>query len=270
MDIASIIGTILGVVLLGGAMFMAASAGGLSVGLYWDLTSAIIVLGGSLAATAIAFPLPKVIAVFKLMGMVFQKPPWEQKELAQKIIELSAVARKNVKDLQGEMDGIRNWFLKDGVQFIIDGVQPDEIKEMMELREETREEKESSEANVMKKMGDFSPAFGMVGTLIGLVIMMFSMGGGGEGGDDDGGGMAARLGLSMGVALITTFYGALFANLIFLPFSEKLKSKNEENKKVQALIIEGVNLLAKKVHPIMVTERLNSYLQPADRIRGEE
>ena len=149
-----------------------------------------------------------------------------------------------------------------------DQTTPDEIKEMMELREATREEKESSEANVMKKMGDFSPAFGMVGTLIGLVIMMFSMGGGD--GDDDGGGMAARLGLSMGVALITTFYGALFANLIFLPFSEKLKSKNDENKKVQALIIEGVNLLAKKVHPIMVTERLNSYLQPSDRIRGEE
>ena len=175
---------------------------------------------------------------------------------------------KNIKDLAGELDGVRNWFLKDGVQFILDGVQPDEIREMMELREATREEKESSEANVMKTMGDFSPAFGMVGTLIGLVIMMFSMGGGG-GDDAEAGDMAGRLGLSMGVALITTFYGALFANLIFIPFSEKLKSKNEENKKVQALIIEGVSLLAKKVHPIMVTERLNSYLQPADRIRGE-
>ena len=94
MDIASIVGTILGIVLLGGAMFMAASAGDLSVGLYWDLTSAIIVLGGSLAATAIAFPLPKVIAVFKLIGMVFQKPPWEQKELAQKIIDLSNKANQ--------------------------------------------------------------------------------------------------------------------------------------------------------------------------------
>ena len=267
MDIASIVGTILGVILLGTAMFMAADTGGLSVALYWDSTSAIIVLGGSLAATAIAFPLPKVIAVFKLMGMVFQKPPWEQKELAQKIIDLSAVARKYIKDLAGEMDGIRNWFLKDGVQFIIDGVPAEDIKDMMELREATREEKESSEANVMKKMGDFSPAFGMVGTLIGLVIMMFSMGSGG--GDDEGGDMAGRLGLSMGVALITTFYGALFANLIFLPFSEKLKAKNEENQKVQALIIEGVLLLAKKVHPIMVTEKLNSFLQPADRIRGE-
>ena len=145
MDIASIVGTLLGVILLGTAMFLAADAGGLSVALYWDSTSAIIVLGGSLAATAIAFPLPKVIAVFKLMGMVFQKPPWEQKELAQKIIDLSAVARKNVKDLTGEMDGIRNWFLKDGVQFILDGVNPEDIKDMMDLREATREEKESSE-----------------------------------------------------------------------------------------------------------------------------
>ena len=201
------------------------------------------------------------------MGMVFQKPPWEQKELAIKIIDLAAVGRKNIKDLQGEMDGIRNWFLKDGVQFIIDGVSPEDIRAMMETREATRDEKESSEANVMKKMGDFSPAFGMVGTLIGLVIMMFSMGAGGD--DDDGGDMAAKLGLSMGVALITTFYGALFANLIFLPFAEKLNQKNDENKKVQALIIEGVSLLARKEHPLKVTDILNSYLQPADRIRGE-
>lgn len=269
MDIASIVGTLLGVGLLGGAMFMAAGQSGLSIALYADLNSAIIVLGGSLAATAIAFPLPKVISVFKLMGMVFQKPPWEPKELAQKIIDLSAVARKNTKDLQGEMDGIRNWFLKDGVQFIIDGVNPDDIKDMMELREATRDDKEASEANVMKKMGDYSPAFGMVGTLIGLVIMMFSMGAGGGDDGGEGGDMAAKLGLSMGVALITTFYGALFANLIFLPFAEKLNQKNEENKKVQALIIEGVALLAKKQHPIMVTEKLNSYLQPADRIRQE-
>jgi len=267
MDIASIVGTFLGVALLGTAMFLAADGGGLSVGLYWDSTSAIIVLGGSLAATAIAFPLPKVIAVFKLMGMVFQKPPWETKELAQKIIELADVARKNPKDLQNEMDGIRNWFLKDGVQMIIDGVKAEEIREMMEIREATRDEKESSEANVMKKMGDFSPAFGMVGTLIGLVIMMFSMGAGS--GDDEGGDMAAKLGLSMGVALITTFYGALFSNLIFLPFAEKLNNKNDENKKVQTLIIEGVTLLAKKVHPLAVTERLNSYLQPAERIRPQ-
>jgi len=267
MDIASIVGTVLGVGLLGTAMYMAADTGGLSIGLYWDGVSAIIVLGGSLAATAIAFPLPKVIAVFKLMGMVFQKPPWEQKELAIKIIDLAAVGRKNIKDLQSEMDGIRNWFLKDGVQFIIDGVSPEDIRTMMETREATRDEKESSEANVMKKMGDFSPAFGMVGTLIGLVIMMFSMGAGG--GDDEGGDMAAKLGLSMGVALITTFYGALFANLIFLPFAEKLSQKNDENKKVQALIIEGVALLARKEHPLKVTDILNSYLQPADRIRGE-
>ena len=268
MDIASIVGTLLGVGLLGTAMFLAADTGGLYVGLYWDMTSAIIVLGGSLAATAIAFPLPKVIAVFKLMGMVFQKPPWEPKELAQKIIELADIGRKNVKDLANEMDGIRNWFLKDGVQMIIDGVKAEEIREMMEIREATRDEKESGEANVMKKMGDFSPAFGMVGTLIGLVIMMFSMGGGG-GGDDEGGDMAAKLGLSMGVALITTFYGALFSNLIFLPFAEKLNNKNEENKKVQSLIIEGVTLLAQKKHPLYVTERLNSFLQPAERIRND-
>ena len=111
----------------------------------------------------------------------------QEKELAQKIIELADVARKNPKDLQNEMDGIRNWFLKDGVQMIIDGVKAEEIREMMEIREATRDEKESSEANVMKKMGDFSPAFGMVGTLIGLVIMMFSMGAGS--GDDEGGDM---------------------------------------------------------------------------------
>ena len=267
MDIASIAGTGLGVALVGLAMFLAASQGGLSMMLYVDAVSAIIVLGGSLAATAIAFPLDKVISVFKLLGMVFQQPRDIPAELVDNIVELSKTARKNVKDLEKELDTIKNWTLKDGVQFIIDGLNKQEIKEIMILREKTRNDKEASEANVMKKLGDYSPAFGMVGTLIGLVIMMFSMGAGG--GDGEGGDMAAKLGAAMGVALITTFYGALFSNLLFLPFAEKLNGKNNYNKEIAELIIDGVLLLHEKKHPIMVREKLNSYLQPRDRKREE-
>lgn len=265
MDLASIIGTLLGVGLIAFAMFLAASAANLSMALYVDPVSAIIVLGGSLAATAIAFPLDKVISVFKLLGMVFQQPRDIPAELVDNIVELSKTARKNVKDLEKELDSVKNWTLKDGVQFIIDGMNKQEIKDIMILREKTRNDKESSEANVMKKLGDYSPAFGMVGTLIGLVIMMFSMGAG----SDEGGDMAAQLGAAMGVALITTFYGALFSNLLFLPFAEKLMGKNNYNKEIAELIIDGVLLLHEKKHPIMVREKLNSYLQPRDRKKEE-
>ena len=159
--------------------------------------------------------------------MVFQQPRDFPAELVDNIVELSKTARKNVKDLEKELDTIKNWTLKDGVQFIIDGLNKQEIKEIMILREKTRNDKEAGEANVMKKLGDYSPAFGMVGTLIGLVIMMFSMGAGG--GDDEGGDMAAQLGTSMSIALITTFYGAVLANLCFLPFAEKINSRNKES-----------------------------------------
>ena len=110
----------------------------------------------------------------------------------------------------------------------------------------------------MKTLGTYSPAFGMVGTLIGLIMMLLGMG------SSDGGDMAAQLGTSMSIALITTFYGAVLANLLFLPFAEKINSRNKENTVCGELIIEGLLLIHQKKHPIIVREKLNSFIPPKE------
>ena len=111
----------------------------------------------------------------------------------------------------------------------------DDMREILEQREAFRYKRESNESELMKTMGTYAPAFGMVGTLIGLVFMLFGMGG-----SDDGGGGIDGIGPSMGVGLITTFYGTILANLIFNPFAEKIKSRNKENVQVLSIMIEGI------------------------------
>jgi chemotaxis protein MotA len=148
---------------------------------------------------------------------------------------------------------------------IVDGLPEEDIREIMETRVENREIREDAEANVFKTMGTLSPAFGMVGTLVGLVAMLFAMGAApAEGADDVD--PAQKLGQAMGIALITTFYGALFANLLFNPIAAKLRSRIEKQSVTQNMIIEGVVMLKNRKHPILVREFLNSYLAPRDRV----
>mgnify|MGYP001487618549 CR=1 FL=1 len=120
---------------------------------------------------------------------------------------------------------------------------------------------EKHEADLMKTMGTYAPAFGMVGTLIGLVFMLFGM----AASDSDAG--MGNIGESMGVALITTFYGTILANLIFNPFAEKIKSRNKENVQAFQLMIEGLCLLHQKKHPLDVKDKLTSFIPAEDRMK---
>ena len=132
----------------------------------------------------------------------------------------------------------------------------DDFKAILKKRETSRYNREKHESELLKTMGNFSPAFGMVGTLIGLVFMLFNMGG--SGGIDS-------IGPAMGVALITTFYGTVLANLIFLPFSEKLQARNKENSQAAQLMIDGLLMIYHKKHPIDVKDMLISYLPHQER-----
>ena len=223
MDIATIVGLILGIGLIGGSMFLAGLSYGLSISNFWNLESLMIVLGGTLSATAIAFRLNEVKRVFGLIGFVFKKPAFELDKVVDDIVALGEAYRKDRQSLEAQSANLNNRFLKDGVVFITQGTSLEDLREIMTTREEYRERREQNEANLMKTLGTYSPAFGMVGTLIGLIMMLLGMG------SAEGGDVAATLGASMSVALITTFYGAVLANLLFLPFSEKINSRNKEN-----------------------------------------
>ncbi len=259
MDIATIIGLILGIGLIGGSMLFTSLNYGLSMQAFWNLESMMIVLGGTLSATAIAFRLNDVKNVFGLIKFVFQKPAFELGQVVDDLVSLGTAYRKDRNTLEQTASNMNNRFLKDGVVFIVQGTSLDDLRTIMETREEYRERREQNEAGLMKTLGTYSPAFGMVGTLIGLIMMLLGMG------SSEGGDMAAQLGGAMSVALITTFYGAVLANLLFLPFAEKINSRNKENTIVGELVIEGLCLIHQKKHPIIIRDMLNSYIPPGLR-----
>ena len=264
MDFATIIGLLLGIFLIGGSMFLAGATAGLSIINFWNLESLMVVLGGTLSATAIAFRLNEVKRVFGLIGFVFKKPAFELDIVVDDIVSLGEAYRKDRQSLEAQASSVNNRFLQDGVIFITQGLPLDDLRDIMTTREEYRERREASEAGLMKTLGTYSPAFGMVGTLIGLIMMLLGMGA------SDGGDMAAQLGQSMSIALITTFYGAVLANLLFLPFAEKINSRNKENTVCGELVIEGLMLIHQKKHPIVIRDVLNSYIPPALRKSEEE
>ena len=261
MDLATIFGLLSGVFLIGMGMIGASIENAVPITNFWSINSIFIVLGGTIAATAVAFPMKEVLRILGLMGMVFKKPKYILPQIIEDVVKISDDYRNGEGQLVKKIDKIKNFFLKDGIQFIIDDLRINEIVELMEKREFYRNEREIQEANLMNKMGVFAPAFGLVGTLIGLVFMLFAMGGNQGVGID----AAASLGSAMGIALITTFYGAVLANLIFIPFSEKIKSRNLASSLESAIIIEGIKMIYEKKHPIIVREHLNSYLPPRER-----
>ena len=257
MDIALIIGVVFGFACMVGsvayALFVEGSAG--SFGNFLSAPSFGIVFGGMIASIFVAFPMYHVTALGKAIGAVLKPADDKMGPLVDMAVETADVARKGPADLEKGVDGIRNYFFKDGVQMVVDGYSLEETTEIMETRIEYREKREKIQKDMLKSMGDLAPAWGMVGTLIGLVLMLAGFGG--EGGADNlGGGMAA--------ALITTLYGAVFANLFFLPMAQKMGNKTTQTSMSAALLVEAARLIHQKKHPIIVREKLNSFIPPAE------
>ena len=266
MNLGTIIGLILGLALMAMASVIGASDAKVSILSLYNGPSLLIVFGGSLAATAIAFKLSQVIGLFRLLKMIFKDDDFTLANVVDDICSLSESYRKSRKDLESALGAkpesmpFRMHAITDGCRLILGGTKPDDIEKFLETNAEYREIREKEDVNIMKTLGTYSPAFGMIGTLIGLIFMLAGMGsGGGE-----------NLGASMAVALITTLYGAFAANFLFLPFSDKLKGKNEAKKVEDALTTAGVLMIALKKHPLEIRDALNAYLPPAQRTKEEE
>ena len=257
MDIALIIGVVLGMVFMIGsiayALFVEGAAGGF--GNFVSIPSFGIVIGGMIASVMVAFPMYHVAALGKAIGAVLKPADDKMGPLVDEAVEVADVGRKGAADLEKSVDGIKNYFFKDGVQMVVDGYSLEELTEIMETRIEYREKREGVQQAMLKSMGDLAPAWGMVGTLIGLVLMLAGFGG--EGGADNlGGGMAA--------ALITTLYGAVFANLFFLPMADKMGNKTTQTSMSAALLVEAARLIHQRKHPLIVREKLNSFIPPGE------
>ena len=255
MDIATIIGIILGIgSILGGILLMTPD-----LGMFGSVSSFAIVFGGMIASVSVAFPLQEVMKLGAAMGAVFKGSKEKLGDEVDGAVEVSETARKGVADLESKVSSIDNPFFRDGVQMVIDGMAIEEVTDILITRIDYRESRERTQADLFKNMGVMSPAWGMIGTLIGLVVMLSGFG---EGGTD-------TLGAGMSAALITTFYGAVFANLFFLPMSAKILTRVAFHSTQQSLYLEAVRLIHQKKHPIIVREKLNSYIPPKEWKREE-
>ena len=269
MNLGAVIGLVLGLgILIGSAAIGSANTGGL--GSLWDAISLAIVVGGAIAATCIAFPLQDVIAALAGFPKVFGSQGFTLKDVVQDYVGLAELARKGelAKALDEKPDHMpfRLGGIKDICRMISDGLGKEDIRAILENKEQYRALREIKQANALAKMGEYAPSFGMIGTLFGLIFMLAGMALPPAPGVDP----TAALISNMAIALITTLYGALFAFFFFLPFSDYLKYVNDDKKVESALHLEAAMLLYDKIHPIMVTERLNAFLPRKERFVDED
>ena len=252
MDIATLVGIILGLGAIVGSILLMTP----DMGMFVSASSFGIVFGGMLASVAVAFPLKDVLQLGAAMGAVFKGGRDTLGGLVDEAVEAAEAGRKGTADLEKHIESIGSFFFKDGVQMVIDGYSLEEITEILNTRVDYRELRENTQAGLFKSMGVMAPAWGMVGTLIGLVVMLSGFGG--EGGETD------TLGAGMSAALITTMYGAIFANLFFLPMADKIKTRITASSTEQNLQLEAARLIHQKKHPIIVREKLNSFIPPKE------
>ena len=252
MDLASIIGLISGI-----GFTVACILLGSSLMLFWNLPSVMIVVGGTIAAAMIGYPLKEFLGVFKTVMKVFIFKLEKPEDLIKTLVEISNKARKGgLLSIEADIAGTQDPYLRSALQMTVDGVKTSDIAAMMQKKMELTAREHKLGYSVLASMGGYAPAFGMVGTLIGLVQMLANL-------DDP-----SSIGPKMAVAMITTFYGALLANLLFIPMSDKLKLRSEEEILNMALLYEGVVSIREGEHPRLMEDKLNVYLRKRKKKEG--
>lgn len=251
-DIASILGLVLcGVVFIFGII----SSGGVSaLGNFWDLPSVFITFGGAFCCTLASYSLPNFLAGVKSFRLVFNAPTINTPEMIGRIIDLSNVARKEgLLSLEEAAADLEDEFLKKGILLIVDGTDPELVRAIMETELISVEGRHKAKIGFWDNLAAMGPAWGMIGTLVGLVNMLKKM-------DDP-----SAIGPGMATALLTTLYGSLLANWICAPIAGKLKENNGEEVMMKEIMIEGLLSIQAGENPRVIEEKLKSFLSPQDR-----
>ena len=251
MDIATLIGLIVGLAVIGAAI-----ATGGDVGLFINLPGILIVIGGTLAATLIKFRMSDMIAAFALgLRTAFREVASDPNKIYNDVLEMAAAARKSgVLVLQDFK--VDNTLLGLGIRLVVDGHSVENVRHILDQEINQMLIRQEKGETMFRGIGDSAPAFGMIGTLVGLVQMLANL-------SDPG-----NIGPAMAVALLTTFYGALIANLIAIPIADKLAAKTNQDRIVNDLIFESVMLIHQRQGPQVISETLAAFL-PAARAKQE-
>jgi chemotaxis protein MotA len=253
LDIASLVGTILGLVMV--VFGIVSSDGGVSnFGYFMDLPSIIITVGGSISGTLASHKMADFMGGFKSMSLAFKESTKDPTDTIKTIIDLANVGRKEgLLALEEAANGVEDDFMKKGIMLVVDGTDPDLVRGILETDVVCLEDRHKKCIGFWEKWAELGPAWGMIGTLVGLVIMLYNM--------DD----ASAIGPAMATALLTTLYGSLIANWLCNPIASKLKVNDAAETTLKSIMIEGLLSIQAGENPRVIEEKLKSFLAPSAR-----
>lgn len=255
MDFGLLGGILLGIALIVGAISL--SGGHLQA--FSNLESLLIVLGGTVASTLVHYRREDVKRIWPLLRQALRARSRSPVTTIAALVGLARRARKEgLLGIEGDAEGQEDEFLRAGLQLVVDGFEPELVKNMLEIEIAFLEDRHRQGQQMFEYMGAMAPAFGMIGTLIGLIIMLGNLS------DPD------AIGPGLAVALITTLYGTLFANLIFIPVAGKLRQLSENEVLVKEIIMEGILSIQQGENPRVLEQKLKSFLPPALRSQPAE
>jgi len=250
MDLATVIGLIGGMALVGWSILT-----GASFSVFIDAPSIVMVVGGSIAATLIAFPMKNVLGIVQVIRKaLFGKQPAAVQLIADLVRYAEVARRDGILALENVTHEASDEFLVSGIQMAVDGTDPAIVEQMLASELDALAQRHESGKALLDAVGKYAPAFGMIGTLVGLVIMLKNM-------DDP-----AKIGPGMALALLTTLYGALLANLVALPLADKLAVRSSEELLLKSIIIQGILAIQAGDNPRIVEQKLKTVLPR--RMRG--
>ena len=223
-----------------------------------DIPSFFITVLGSIGATFIAHPSSKSFKIFNIIMEAIRNPKIDNIETLRTLYSFSEKARREgMISLEEDLPSIQSDFLRDGLRAAVDGTDPEEIKKILEIKMDMYDEEQEDKISVLDTWGAYAPAFGMIGTLIGLVLLLDTL-------TDP-----STIGPKMSIALITTLYGSLIANIIALPPAEKLRKRAGKNINQMRMMLEGILSIVQGENPHLMEEKLKAFLSEEERKQYE-
>ncbi len=249
MDFPSLLGMLVGLVMVFGSIFLHSSG---NMSMYWDPFALMIVLGGSLASIMVAFPFEEVRQAIHAAFKVFASRKVRVREVVGTMVKIAEISRREgivaLEHIKTE-----NVVLKKACQLIADNADPELIRRTLTIEINAMKRRHKVAHDVFKRLGALTPAYGMMGTLIGLVQMLSQLSN------------PASIGPAMAMALLTTLYGSVFSTMIFLPMGAKLQARTLQEQLSLEVIFEGAKSILVNNNPTLVYEKLSSYMPPSER-----
>ncbi len=228
-------------------------------GMFLNMHGITIVLGGTFAAACICFPIPRMISLIAVAAKrILGFKGVNYSAVITEVIGIAEGMQRDPNFVKSAVGSVKEPFLKEGLELIINGASEEQLQDILSARIETFKRRQAEEINMFSVLGKFPPAFGLLGTTFGMVALL------GELGSADA---LKKVGPAMAVGLVATLYGIATTNFVFVPISENLKAANSEAQAARKMILDGLLLIKRKTHPVLVEEKMRSYLLPSERLK---